>query len=140
MRTDLSRALTHLREGGYTCVLCREDTLLTATERGVAPLLTFLESEHELHGFSAADRVVGKAAAFLYVLLGVDALYAEVLSKPAKDVLAQYGILVEYGTLVESIRNRAGDGFCPMEQAVWSITNPADALTAILEKRRALRG
>ena len=139
MQSNLTRALTHLREGGYTCVLCRKDETLTATERGVKPLLDFLASGQDFSGFCAADRVVGKAAAFLYVLMGIDALHAEVLSVPAQAVLARYGIPVTYTALTEAIRNRTGDGFCPMEQAVWSIDDPQCALAAIEQKRRALQ-
>ena len=32
---------------------------------------------------------------------------------------------------VEAIRNRTNTGFCPMETAVWSISDPGEALTAI---------
>jgi hypothetical protein len=81
--------------------------------------------------------VVGKAAAFLYCLLGVKALHAGVLSVPARDVLLSAGISVEWGSLVPAIRNRAGDGFCPMETAVWDLTDPAlapDAIRAALQK------
>ena len=74
------KAKTLLAEGGYTCVICGGDKVYTSHERGVKPLLELLEQGAELKGFSAADRVVGKAAAFLYVLLGVSAVYAGVIS------------------------------------------------------------
>ena len=137
MNHDLSFACERLESGGFTCVLCKNDTVLTATERGVQPLLQFLHAKQDLRGFSAADRVVGKAAAYLYVLMGVSALYAKVLSKPAKDVLEYYGISVQYETLTDAIRNRTGDGYCPMEQAVLSLSDPKEALRAI-ERTRAV--
>ena len=70
MNSDLTKAAALLNSGAYTCVLCRGDAVFTGTERGVKPLLGWLDGGVDLNGFSAADRVVGTAAAFLYVLLG----------------------------------------------------------------------
>ena len=39
MTPDLINAHNLLDTGNYTCVLCRDDTTYTATDRGVAPLL-----------------------------------------------------------------------------------------------------
>ena len=113
--TDLQRAKVLLTEGGYTVVLCRGDATHTDTRRGVAPLLALLDAAIDLRGFSAADKVVGKASAFLYLRLGVASVYAPVMSAPAFDLLTANGVVVTYDTLVPAIRNRAGDGFCPME-------------------------
>ena len=74
---DLNRARALLTEGGYTCVLCRGEVFHTATHRGVKPLVDWLDSGLDLRGFSAADKVVGRATAFLYVLLGVRAVHAQ---------------------------------------------------------------
>ena len=130
---DLEKARSLLEKENYTCVICRGDDVITDRRRGVRPLLELLESGKDLQGYSAADKVVGKAAAFLYCLLGVKALHAGVLSVPARDVLVSAGISVEWGSLVPAIRNRAGDGFCPMETAVWDLTDPALAPDAIRE-------
>ena len=128
---DLHFARTLLEKENYTCVICRGEDVLTDRRRGVKPLMELLESGKDLQGYSAADKVVGKAAAFLYCLLGVKALHAGILSEPALAVLENAGIPVEYGTLVPAIRNRAGDGFCPMETAVWDLDDPALAPAAI---------
>ena len=76
--------------------------------------------------------MVGKAAAFLYCLLGIESLFANVISQPALNVLKDAGIPVEYSQLVPAIKNRSGDGFCPMESAVWNIADPHEALQAII--------
>lgn len=134
---DLEKARSLLEKENYTCVICRGDDVITDRRRGVRPLLELLESGKDLQGYSAADKVVGKAAAFLYCLLGVKALHAGVLSVPARDVLVSAGIAVEWGSLVPAIQNRAGDGFCPMETAVWDLTDPAlapDAIRIALQK------
>lgn len=131
MNKNLQKAREILLSNRCTCVLCREDTVLTDHRRGIRPLLELYRSGQDLHGFSAADKVVGKAAAFLYWLMGVKAVYAQIISAPAAKVLAQGGIALEYGTLVSAIQNRDNTGFCPMETAVWDIENPTDAPAAI---------
>lgn len=134
MNTDLTKARDILDSGDYTCVLCRDGTIHTAAERGVKPLLSWLDSGMDAAGFSAADRVVGRATAFLYVLLGVTAVYARVMSHPAMDVLEKNGIAANAGLLVDGIINRKGTGPCPFEAAVLEINTPTEALTAIRNK------
>lgn len=138
MKTDLLRAKSELQDSNYTCVLCKEDELYSSAERGVKPLLAFLQGGTDFTGFSAADKVVGKAAAFLYVLLGVQAVYAPVMSRPAVQVLTQYGISAFYDEQPDTIRNRRNTGFCPMETAVWEIDSPQDALQAITQTMQKL--
>ena len=135
---DRNNAKELLLEKGYTCVLCRGEQVYTSTLRGVKPLVQWVESGMDLFGFSAADKVVGKATAYLYVLLGIRELYAHVISKSALGVLREQGIDVTYGTLSEHIINRAGDGICPFEAAVTDISEPQAAYTAIRAKMREM--
>ena len=123
-----------LDEGRYTCVLCKDDMVYTSTERGVKPLLTWYGSGINLKGFYAADKVVGKAAAFLYILLGVAEIYAPVMSEGAIQILENGGIKTECKLSVKEIMNRAGTGRCPMEEAVDGIANAEEALVAIRSK------
>lgn len=139
MNTDLQKARELLQSGDYTCVVCCNDTAYTATDRGVAPLLNWLDSGTDLRGFSAADRVVGRATAFLYVLLGVRAVHARVMSHPAADVLSAHGIISQADTIVDGIINRRGDGPCPFEAAVLDLTDAQQALHAIRQKRCQMR-
>lgn len=134
----LQKARNLLDTGNYTCVVCRGDTVFTTTQRGVAPLLTWLDSKTDLTGFSAADRVVGRGAAFLYCLLGVKEVYAHVMSNPAAEVLRAHGIHVSANRFVEGIVNRQGTGPCPFEAAVMDIRDPEEALIAIRNKRRQM--
>ena len=138
MKSDLEKAKALLRNGKYTCVICSGDNIYTSTERGVKPLLAWTDSKTDMKGFSAADKVIGKAAAFLYVILGVDSVYADIISEPAKAIFEEKGIALEYGLLVQAIKNRSGTGFCPMETAVKSIFEPSAALEAIRKKAAEL--
>jgi len=139
MDNNLLKAWNLLLAGDYTCVACREETVYTTSHRGVAPLLNWLDDGTDLAGFSAADRVVGRGAAFLYCLLKVKAVHARVMSYPAAEVLKAYGIEASADTFVEGIVNRTGTGPCPFEAAVMNIRDTREALTAIRNTRRQLQ-
>ncbi len=135
---DLTKAKEMLCAGGYTCVMCRKDSVYTSAQRGVKPLVAWLESGQRFRDYCAADKVVGRATAFLYSLLGVKAVYARIISRCALQVLDQHGIVVEYDELVPNIINRQGDGVCPFEAAVLAITEPVVAYRAICAKMQEL--
>ena len=139
MKTNIIIATSLLDKGDYTCVLCKDEIVYTSTERGVKPLLDMYDSKTDLKGFTAADKVVGKAAAFLYVLLGVEKVYAPVMSKPAMQILISFGVKIQSKLLVPEIINRQGTGRCPMEEAVDGITDAKEALAAIRSKLEKLK-
>ncbi len=131
MDDTLNAAMQMLIDGNYTCVIMKDQAVHTSTQRGVAPLISHLDQGTRLRGFSAADKVVGKATAFLYCLLGVRAVYAQVMSTNAAQVLAAHGISAFCTRLVTGIRNRTDTGPCPMEAATRDLTDPEEALAAI---------
>lgn len=128
---DLKSAKEFLKEGELTCVLKKGEIQLTSSERGVKPLLIWIDSGNCFDGFSAADKVVGKAAALLYAKMNVKGVYGRVMSKTAVDVFDRAGIYYEYDTLTETVISRAGDGICPMERTVTGIESPDEAVAAI---------
>ncbi len=136
--TDLQKAVMLLKNNDFTCVLCSGEKIVTSTQRGVKPLVEFLNSEQDFSFFSAADKVVGKATAFLYVLLNIKIVYAGVLSKAALQTFEQFGVEVSYGQLVENISNRQNNGICPFEAVCLSIKSPDKALECIKDKMKEL--
>ncbi len=136
MYQDLENCKSVLHTKGYTCVAQQGGQLYTATERGIRPLMHWLESGI-LHGAVLADKVIGKAAAFLLEKGGAKAIYADVISIPAAEVLERAEIEYGFKTKVPYIQNRTGDGICPMENAVLSTENADEAylkLQAILHQ------
>lgn len=132
----LETAISRLREGVHTCILCKEDLLLTSEKRGIVPLLEHWEADR-LKDACVADKIIGKAAAMLLILGGAKGVYGEVMSEKAKELLLAAGVETRWATLAPCIINRKGDGLCPMEQAVLDISDPAqvpDALKAALQR------
>ena len=101
-------------------------------KKGVFPVIEFLEDKREpLFGAVAADRVVGTAAAYLFIKGGISAVYGDVMSESAVSVLKTAGVPFSYGTLVPHIKNRRGDGLCPMEELCMNLDNPSEAYKKI---------
>lgn len=136
--TDLETAKASL--AGHTLALARNGEVVTHDGRGISPMMEFLAAGRDLRGFSAADLVVGRAAAMLFVLAGVRSVYAETMSEGAREYLLAHGIPAEYGELTEGIRNRAGTGSCPMEAAVRGIDAPEEGYRVLAETIRKMRG
>jgi len=128
---DLETAKKSLLENGYTCVLCKGDEEYVSHSRGVKPLIEFLESPKSFKGFSAADKTVGAGAAHLYVLLGVKAVWANIISKNGKKILNDNNVYIFCEKEVPFIINRTNSGMCPIEKAVEGITDSNEALLKI---------
>ncbi len=137
MNRDLENCKSVLHAEGCTCVARQDGRLYTATERGIRPLMQWLESDI-LHGAVLADKVIGKAAAFLLEKGGVTAIYADVISVPAAEVLERADIPYSFRTKVPYIQNRTGNGMCPMESAVLSVKDADEAYVKLQETLRNL--
>ncbi len=128
---DLERAISILETTGCTCTACKGDTVYRSIDRGVKPLLCWLDSGTDMMGFSCCDRVVGKGAAFLYCLLGVRRVHGKVMSLAAVKVFRANGIEATWDSLVEAVQNRTKTGPCPIENACLPCTEPEEALEVI---------
>ena len=133
MRYDI-QDLKRLVRDGHTVAASDGERLLTSCERGIKPLVQWLDDGGDFCGFSFADKIVGRAAAMLYVRLGAARVWAQVMSRGGKTVLAEHGIAAECEVETERIINRLGTGMCPMEEAVEGIDNPLEAERAIRRK------
>ena len=134
---DIDKAKAAL-SGEITLALVSGTSLLTSSKRGIRPLLDFLDTGMDFSSYSAADKVVGRGAAYLYVILGIKEVFASVISASALSLLEEYGVKVECERTVERILNRTGDDFCPIESCVMDITDKDEALEAIRKRLEKL--
>ena len=139
MDKDFQKAKEEYNKGQYTLVICKDADIVTSDITGIKPLINLIEEKKEYKGYSAADKIVGRAAAFLYTLLEVKNLYGEIMSKGATEILKNAKINFEYKTLTDFIENRKKDGMCPMDEAVKNINDPKEAYEAIKEKIKFLQ-
>lgn len=134
--TDLENARRLLE--GHTLALCKGEDVVLSDKRGIAPMLELNDSGRDLRGYSAADVVVGKAAAMLFSKAGIAAVYAKTLSRPALKYLETQKIPVFYDTLADNIINRDKTDICPMEKAVLATDDEEKAVELLKEKFRRL--
>ncbi len=130
MTSDLVQIL---HSGGHSLVVCSRE-IYTYDGRGISDLYRLLnDGENLLAGASVADKVVGKGAAALMILGGVDELYADVISDAAVALLSDSDVKVTYDVRVPHIINRNGDGYCPVEVLCSECTTAAECLPLITE-------
>lgn len=131
----MKQLINILHDEGLTLVVKSADgTLHRYTQRGVKNLLTLVtESPEVLRDALIADKAVGKAAAACIAVGGVLHVHADVMSEPALALLQAHGVKAEYGQLADHIINRAGTGWCPMEQLSRDIDDPATIIHKIKE-------
>lgn len=136
--TDIEAAKKAL--AGHTIALCKGEDVVTSDKRGVAPMVDFIREGRDLRGYSTADKIVGKAAAVLFIKAGIKEAFAEVISKSAEEILSLHGVPFSFAKETERIINREGTGLCPMETAVSEINDIDTAFEAICRRLDSLRG
>ena len=134
---DLARALL-IANRDATLVAVRGDEIHVCHERGVKPLLKMIKEGRSLRGFAVADKVVGKAPALLYAVLGPEAVFSPVMSWTGRAVLLASGIATSYDTLVRHIQNRAKTGQCPMDSSVTNVWEPYEAVGVLMDRAKQM--
>lgn len=105
-----------LHRDNHTLVVANGE-ICTFHGRGISDLYRlFREDPGFLKGASVADKVVGKGAAALMILGGVEELYADIVSEPALFLLKTAPIRVCYKEKVSQIQNRTQTDYCPVEK------------------------
>ncbi|NLA12837.1 MAG: DUF1893 domain-containing protein, partial [Tissierellia bacterium] len=85
--------------------------IFSSEDKGIKPVYeAFNELKEELKGSSAADKVVGKAAAIIYKHADIKELSTKLISQNAVDILKNTSIVYEYQKLVSYIKNREQSG------------------------------
>lgn len=128
----MNELIETLRKGNYSCVIKNGSDVRTFTRRRVTDLYKLLKEDAIfLKGAVLVDKVIGKAAAALAVLGGVEVLYAEVISLSALVLLRDAGVDTDFQIVVPFIRNHNGDDWCPLETVCYKEKNARDILPII---------
>lgn len=130
-----------LHKENYSCVIFGLNETRTFSRRGVMDLYDLLLNNRAfLKGALVADKVVGKAAASLMILGEVGELHADVISTPALSLLKDASVKVSFDCQVPYIKNRAQDGWCPLESACFKTVSAISSFRIIqdfIQKRNA---
>ncbi len=126
--TDLEKAKDYFYSQKASMVLCKDDDKFITQEKGLTPLINLIESGDDYFEYSACDKVVGRAAAFLYVLLGVKEIHAKVMAKLAIQILDKAEIKYSADEFVDTILDDQLKDTNPLEEVVLRSGSANNAL------------
>ena len=72
------------------------------------------------------------------IVAGVSELHADVISRPALDLLAGSGVKVGYAEEVPHVINRSGTGWCPLETRCRALRTPEECVAQIRDFMNAM--
>ncbi|MFW6149491.1 MAG: DUF1893 domain-containing protein [Atribacterota bacterium] len=132
---DLKKAKEILLNSRFTFVLLKDGEIKkTSHKRGVIPFMEIIrENDQILEDAIIADKVIGKATALLAAGHKAKAIYAEIISQKAREILDHYSIYYRFNHCVDYIMNRNKNGQCPMEKLTWELEDPSIAYQNILK-------
>lgn len=134
VETDRKVLIERLDAEQCSCVIYNEGETRLFWERGVQDLYRLLKTEPDfLRGAFIADKVIGKAAAALMALGGVDEVFTRVVSSSARELLERSGIKVDFLSEVPHIINRTQTGWCPLETRCFRMHTAEECLQQIEE-------
>lgn len=131
MHPELEKAMTAVKNEGCTCALTLGNVIFKSKDKSVQPLFDWMNSGNNYMGYMLADKVVGKAAAFIMIAMGIREIYAQVISEPAKALLEKEHVVVNADLVVPEILDKDKTEKDPLERAVESYENAAEALMPI---------
>jgi hypothetical protein len=129
MQTDLKLAKQRLTQKNLSLVIAEKGRVLFETQAsGISGLLEAIKKlGNKMAGASVADRIVGRAAAFLFAYSGAGAVFAITISDSGIEVLGNHNIAYEFDERVPSILNLSKTDVCPFEKLATKFSNPKEA-------------
>jgi hypothetical protein len=130
---DIDQARSLLEEDKLNLVIVKEGQILfSSRERGVAPFFQAIQSIGKgLHNAAVADRIVGSAVAMLCLYARITAVYADLASQGALDILKRRRVAVSSKSTVPHISNYDGTDLCPFEKLAESCRKPSQLFAAL---------
>lgn len=126
---DLELAKLKLTEENLTLVIVKHGKVIFETRKqGISGFLQAIdEQKKSLVGASAADKIVGVAAATLCVYSGLVSIFALTISEAGIRVLEDNNIACVFQRKVTNILNHNKTDVCPFEKLAMKSGSPDDA-------------
>ena len=127
--SDIDMAREDVEKRGFALSVVRDGKRILQSKRpGISALVTAIDYDRFcLRGASAADRILGKAAAMLFVYSRVSRIFASLASRDASATLQEFGVPFESVKNVREILNRDQTSACPFESLVRDVKTPEEA-------------
>jgi len=129
MQADIDLAKQRLGQKNLTLVIAKNGRVLFETEsHGISDLLKAVKQlQDNMEASSVADRIVGRAAALLFVYSGVVAVFAVTVSDSGIEVLKNNHVFHEFERRVPRILDSKRMEVCPFERLVARFSDPKEA-------------
>ncbi|UCC58605.1 MAG: DUF1893 domain-containing protein [Candidatus Bathyarchaeum sp.] len=126
---DLELARLKLIEEDLSLVIVKKRKVLFKTQKqGIKGFLEAIERlDKNLIAASAADKIVGVAAAMLCVYAGVTSVFALTISEEGIKVLRDNNIAYRFEKTAPNILNRNKKDVCPFEKLAMTSGNSEEA-------------
>ena len=99
--SNIDTAKEEFSKDDYSFVIAGEGKIITNKEKGLKSVIDLIESGEDFSEYSLCDKITGRAAAFLYVLLGIEAVHAKKMAKLAVQILDRAEIEYSYDEMIE---------------------------------------
>lgn len=128
---DLLAEMLGLLSEGSTLVIARDGVIRErASGHGVKDTLRLLD-EGKLKKVIVVDKVVGRAAASIFIVGKVKRVWAQVMSEDALSLLKQHNVEAASETLVPKILNADRTDRCPLEKASDNASDPKKIIVSL---------
>ena len=126
---DIEKAKSDIGKKGFALSVVKDGkTIIQSKTPGVSALVTAIEKDRQsFRGASAADKVIGRAAAMLFVYSEVKCVFALLASQDALTTLKMFSVPFECEKTVAQILSRNQTSTCPFESLVQDVEDPQDA-------------
>ena len=132
--SELLAEMQRIVREGASIVVARGGVIRTRQKGpGVMPTLQLLDAER-LAGATVCDKVVGRAAAAIFIVGRVKSVWAEVMSEEAAALLSAHGVSCSAAETVKEILNKDRSARCPLEIASDGKDDPEEIVRAVREK------
>lgn len=132
---DLLQAEQMLMQENLTCVVLQDDKMVfRSNASGLEPLMEYRAMEPQGRNRILVDRVVGRAAAYLAVSMGIRHVVTTLVCVGALDIFDQHAVQCTYRYVIRHVTDRSGQHQCEFDQTLEGIRNPDQALKVILRR------
>jgi hypothetical protein len=139
---DLELAKLKLKQEDLSLVIVKNGKVVFETKkRGISGFLQAIETlDKKLVASSAADKLIGMAAAMLCVYSGLASVFALTVSEGGIKVLEDNNVVCMFEKKVSRIMNRNKTGVCPFEKLAMASTSPDEAYVKLKSLAAELMG
>lgn len=133
--SNIDIAKEEFSKDDYSFVIAGEDKIITNKEHGLKPIIDLIETGEDFSEYAICDKITGRAAAFLYVLLGIEKVHAAKMAKLAIQILDRAEIEYSYDEMIETVLDSQMNEIDPVE---LSVLRSGSAVQAINDIKAAL--